>query len=88
MAPPESWIKLNFDGSAMMGSIAAGGILENNMGMLVVAYLGNYGGGSNNKVEVLSLHCGLKIVRARGVTKLVIKGVYMLIINAAKGEGK
>lgn len=58
------------------------------MGNMVFAYTGNYGGSSNDEVEALALLWGLRIVRAQGVNKLEIEGDFVLIIKAAKGEGR
>ena len=69
-----SLIKFNFDGSVMVGSIVARGVLKNSMGELVVSYTRNLGGASINEVEVLALSWGLIIARARGINRLEIKG--------------
>ena len=54
--PPSKFcIKLNFDGSVMMGNTMVGGIFCNSMGNLLVSYTSNHGGGSNNEVEALTL---------------------------------
>jgi ribonuclease HI len=87
-SPSNSWLKLNFDDSAMLGRTSVGGILYNSMGNKVVAYMGNCRGGSNNGVEAMSLLCGLRIVRAQDVNKLAIEGDLVLIIKATKGEGR
>ena len=39
--PPESWIKLNFNGLAMMGTTVAGGVFCNSMGNMVFSYMDN-----------------------------------------------
>ena len=38
---PESWFKLNFDGSTTMGSSIVGGVLRNSTRKMVMTYLGN-----------------------------------------------
>ena len=79
-------MKLNFNGSTMMGNIAVGGVFHNSMGKLVVAYTNyNYGGGSKNKAKTLALLWGMKIAKARGITRLAIKGYPLFIINDVKG---
>lgn len=51
--PPESWVKLNSNGSTLSnGSIGAGGILRNHKGEFELAYATPLGNGSNNKAEV------------------------------------
>ena len=74
------------DGLTMMGNTTVGGFLCNNMGNMVVAYFGNYGGGFNNEDENLDLLWGLRIARAQGINKMAIEGDFILITKDAKGE--
>nr|XP_010314573.1 uncharacterized protein LOC104645185 [Solanum lycopersicum] len=59
--PPEHWIKLNTDGSAVIntGKIGAGGILKNREGKMVMAYSVFLGEGSNNQAETKAAQLGL-----------------------------
>ncbi|XP_015166827.1 uncharacterized protein [Solanum tuberosum] len=52
--PPEKWVKLNTDGSALNnpGSIGAGGVLINHMGELLLAFSIPLGEGTNNQAEI------------------------------------
>ncbi|XP_004243166.1 uncharacterized protein [Solanum lycopersicum] len=59
--PPEEWIKINTDGSAINnpGKIGAGGILRDTEGRLVLAFATSLGEGSNNQAEMEAAQFGL-----------------------------
>ena len=48
-------IKLNFDGAAREGMTIAGGVLPNEKGVVLVAYSGKLGMGTNNEAEAMAL---------------------------------
>ncbi|WMV30198.1 hypothetical protein MTR67_023583 [Solanum verrucosum] len=51
LKPPENWVKLNTDGSALSnpGSMGAGGVLRNHMGKLLFSFSVPLGEGTNNQ---------------------------------------
>ena len=55
-------MKLNFDGSTIIGRTTIGGVIQDNNCKVGVVYVGNYVGGSNNEEEALALQCGMRIV--------------------------
>ncbi|KAK6780041.1 hypothetical protein RDI58_022225 [Solanum bulbocastanum] len=59
--PPDTWVKLNTDGSALNnpGNIGAGGILRNQNGDLLFAFSAPLGEGTNNQAEVEAAIFGL-----------------------------
>ena len=54
MPPTLSTIKLNFNGVAHNGLEVVGGVLWNEKGDVLLAFLGNVGQGANNVAESLS----------------------------------
>ncbi|KAK4716302.1 hypothetical protein R3W88_014640 [Solanum pinnatisectum] len=59
--PPDSWVKINTDGSALNnpGRIEAGGILRNQNGELILAFSVPLGQGTNNQAEIEAANFGL-----------------------------
>ncbi|XP_057835840.2 uncharacterized protein LOC131046184 [Cryptomeria japonica] len=82
-SPP--WLKLNFDGVARSGSTGGGGIIRDNLGNLVLAYVGNFDSISSNMVEALALFWGLKLALGINAKILIIEVDSKLIIEATKG---
>ncbi|XP_059070905.1 uncharacterized protein LOC131861213 [Cryptomeria japonica] len=83
--PSSSWLKLNFDGATRSGVAAAGGIIRDSLGNLILAYVGNLGSTSSNMVKALELFWGLKLALNINATRLIIEGDSRLIIEATKG---
>ncbi|KAK4733771.1 hypothetical protein R3W88_008032 [Solanum pinnatisectum] len=59
--PPDKWVKVNTDGSALCnpGRIGAGGIIRNPKGELILAFSTPLGEGTNNQAEVEAAILGL-----------------------------
>ncbi|KAK6777637.1 hypothetical protein RDI58_024355 [Solanum bulbocastanum] len=59
--PPDSWVKLNTDGSALkdLGNIGAGGILKDQKGDIIFAFSVPLGQGTHNQAEVEAAVFGL-----------------------------
>ncbi|KAK4733710.1 hypothetical protein R3W88_007971 [Solanum pinnatisectum] len=59
--PPDSWVKINTDGSALNnpGRIGAGGILRNQTGEFILAFSVPLGQGTNNQAEIEAANFGL-----------------------------
>ncbi|XP_059076845.1 uncharacterized protein LOC131876079 [Cryptomeria japonica] len=85
LAPPPSWFKLNFDGAARSGAVVGGGVIRDNLGNLVLAYVGNFGSALSNMTEALALFWALKLALTIDAKRLVIQGDSKMIIEATKG---
>ncbi|XP_059074956.1 uncharacterized protein LOC131874987 [Cryptomeria japonica] len=83
-APSPSWFKLNFDGTAHSGVAVGGGIIRENLGNLVLAYVGNFGSTSSNMAKALALFWGLKLALTIDAKRLIIEGDSKLIIKVTK----
>ncbi|KAL5734766.1 hypothetical protein ACOSP7_032627 [Xanthoceras sorbifolium] len=58
--PPQSWVKLNVDGSRnSLGCIAAGGVIRDNLGQWLGGFTANKGSGSVLEEEVWGMVEGL-----------------------------
>ncbi|KAK4707377.1 hypothetical protein R3W88_033066 [Solanum pinnatisectum] len=59
--PPEQWVKINTDGSALdnLGKIGAGGILRDHTGRMLLAFATPLGEGTNIQAEVEAAFFGL-----------------------------
>ncbi|KAK4707011.1 hypothetical protein R3W88_033425 [Solanum pinnatisectum] len=59
--PPEQWVKLNTDGSALSntGRIGAGGIIRDHRGEMILAFATPLGEGTNNQAEVRAAIFGM-----------------------------
>lgn len=82
-SPPPSWHKINFDGSAKgnLSPTGCGGVLRDCYGKLVSAVALPLGIQTNHFVEVVVAYHGIKLAREKGVSKLLVKGDSLNIIN-------
>ena len=73
--PPEDWVKINTDGSALNnpGKIGAGGIIRDKDGKLLMAFAVPLGEGSNNKAEVEAALFGLQWATELGHTNIIME---------------
>ena len=79
-------VRLNFDGAARRGKVTVRGVLRDEKGNVLVAYLGKLGMGTNNEAEAMALLWGLKIVVEMRIKKLSIEGDSKLTIDVVKGR--
>lgn len=85
--PFQGWCKLNVDGSAKDGLISGGGIIRDEHGNLLAAFLTFYGEGTNNYVEFLALLEGLELCREMGLINLMIECDSQIVVGGVrKGE--
>ena len=80
--------KLNFDGAVKGGQGAAGGVLRDRKGDVLLVYVGHVGNGSNNVAEATMLLWGLQLARERNILELTTEGDSKLVIDLVKGEEK
>ncbi len=86
--PTSTQLKLNFDGAAKGGIGAAGGVLRDRNGDVLLVYSENVGGGSNNLVEAMALLWGLQLIREMQIKEITMGGDSKLIIDLVKGVSK
>ncbi|XP_069154435.1 uncharacterized protein [Solanum lycopersicum] len=81
--PPEQWIKINTDGSALTnpGQIGAGGILRDREGKMVLAFATPLGEGSNNKAETAAALFGLSWALELGYRNILIELDSQLVVQ-------
>ncbi|XP_049348974.1 uncharacterized protein LOC125813528 [Solanum verrucosum] len=81
--PPEKWVKLNTDGSALNnpGSIGAGGVLRNHMGELLLAFSVPLGEGTNNQAEVEAALFGLTWCAQLNYNKVILEVDSQLLVD-------
>ncbi|XP_035551051.1 uncharacterized protein LOC118349649 [Juglans regia] len=82
--PRASWFKLNVDGACRgnLGSCGGGGVVRNDRGKLVAAFLAKFTHGTNNEVELRALIHGLLLCRDLDIRKLEIECDSMLVVQA------
>ncbi|GLJ06385.1 hypothetical protein SUGI_0037820 [Cryptomeria japonica] len=88
-APPVGWLKLNFDGSCRGNPrvFGFGVVIHNSEGKLL---LGSYGAmrvATNNEAEIQALLEGLKLCVTNKMTKIVIEGDSLVIIQGIIKRG-
>lgn len=86
--PKESWVKLNFDGTARREGSAVGGMVRDSSGRMLLAYVGNLGKALNNVVEAMALLWGLKLVIGVGWENLMIEGDLRIVVEIVKWNMK
>ncbi|WMV30206.1 hypothetical protein MTR67_023591 [Solanum verrucosum] len=81
--PPEKWVKLNTDGSALNnpGSIGAGGVLRNHRGELLFAFSVPLGEGTNNQAEVEAALFGLNWCAQLNYNKVILEVDSQLLVD-------
>ncbi|WMV45629.1 hypothetical protein MTR67_039014 [Solanum verrucosum] len=81
--PPENWVKLNTDGSALNnpGSIGAGGVLRNHMGELLLAFSIPLGEGTNDQAEVEAALFGLTWCAQLNYNKVILEVDSQLLVD-------
>ena len=86
--PPPGIFKLNFDGSVKCYSAAAGAIIRDHEGNLVAAKSYNLGVTPIMIAEVMGLRNGLLLALQQNISRILIEGDNMLVINAIKNIWK
>ena len=86
--PTITQYKLNFDGAAKGGHGAAGGVLRDRNGDVLLVYAGKVGNGSNYVAEAMALLWGLQLSKERHILELTIEGDSKLVIDLVKGEAR
>ncbi|WMV50079.1 hypothetical protein MTR67_043464 [Solanum verrucosum] len=81
--PPEKWVKLNTDGSALSnpGNIRAGGVLRNHKGELLFAFSVPLGEGTNNQAEVEATLFGLTWCDQLNYNKVILEVDSQLLVD-------
>nr|XP_019067280.1 uncharacterized protein LOC109119268 [Solanum lycopersicum] len=81
--PPDQWIKINTDGSALTnpGKIGAGGILRDKEGKLVMAFSTPLGEGSNNIAEIKAVFIGLTWALELGFRNIMLEIDSQLVVD-------
>ncbi|WMV13663.1 hypothetical protein MTR67_007048 [Solanum verrucosum] len=81
--PPEKWVKLNTDGSALNnpGNIGAGGVLRNHKGELLFAFSVPLGEGTNNQAEVEAALFGLTWCAQLNYNKVILEVDSQLLVD-------
>ncbi|GKU87915.1 hypothetical protein SLEP1_g2242 [Rubroshorea leprosula] len=75
--PPEGYIKLNSDGSALTnpGQTGAGGVFRDHLGNWLLGFMRNVGYSTALAAELWAIRDGLKLAVDRGFTKIIDVGV-------------
>ncbi|GLJ44534.1 hypothetical protein SUGI_0935120 [Cryptomeria japonica] len=83
MAPPKDWVKLNFDGACKGNprDFGFGVVIRNNASKIVHGVYGGLSKATNNEAEIRALEAGLNLCVQNGISKVLIKGDYQVIIN-------
>ncbi|KAK4729613.1 hypothetical protein R3W88_022601 [Solanum pinnatisectum] len=73
--PPEQWVKLNTDGSALSnpGRIGAGGIIRDHRGEMILAFATPLGEGTNNQAEVRAAIFGMTWLLQIGYRNVILE---------------
>ncbi|XP_015084239.1 uncharacterized protein LOC107027648 [Solanum pennellii] len=81
--PPDQWIKINTDGSALTneGKIGAGGIIRDKEGKMVMAFSTPLGEGSNNKAEIEAALFGLTWAFELGFKNILLELDSQLVVH-------
>ncbi|GLJ54199.1 hypothetical protein SUGI_1161990 [Cryptomeria japonica] len=88
-APPVGWLKLNFDG-ACRGNLKVfgfGAVIRKSEGKLLLGSYGAMGVTTNNEAEIQALLEGLKLCVTNKMTKIVIEGDSLVIIQGIIKRG-
>lgn len=81
--PPEEWVRINTDGSALNnpGKIGAGGILRDKESKLVLAFATPLGEGTSSKAEMEAALFGLSWALELGYRKIIIELDSQLVVQ-------
>jgi len=81
--PPDQWVKLNTDGSALTnpGRIGAGGILRDQTGAMLLAFATPLGEGTNNQAEIGAAIFGMSWVLQMGYKSVVLEVDSQLLVD-------
>ncbi|KAK4706257.1 hypothetical protein R3W88_034186 [Solanum pinnatisectum] len=73
--PPDLWVKLNTDGSALSnpGKIGAGGMLRDHKGRMMLAFANPLGEGTNNQAEIEAAIFGLSWSLEIGCKNIILE---------------
>ncbi|GLJ52216.1 hypothetical protein SUGI_1110640 [Cryptomeria japonica] len=88
-ASPMGWLKLNLDGACHgnPGVSGFGVVICNNEGKLLLGSYGALGVATNNEAEIWALLEGLKLCVTNKMTKIVIEGESLVIIQGIIKRG-
>ncbi|XP_021744635.1 uncharacterized protein LOC110710617 [Chenopodium quinoa] len=84
-APPTNFYKLNFDGSILNKSAAAGILIRDSSGAVLGARAFNLGTTKVFIIEAIALHKGILLALERGIKNIIIEGDNLLVINSVNG---
>ncbi|KAK4733775.1 hypothetical protein R3W88_008036 [Solanum pinnatisectum] len=86
--PPDEWVKINTDGSALNnpGIIGAGGIIRNKNGELILAFATPLGEGTNNQAEVEAAILGLSWCVNLRYDKVILEVDSQLLVDWFKNS--
>ncbi|XP_015159877.1 uncharacterized protein [Solanum tuberosum] len=81
--PPEQWVKLNTDGSALSnpGRIGAGGVIRDHSGEMILAFATPLGNGTNNQAEIGAAIFGMTWVLQLGYRSVILEVDSQLLID-------
>ncbi|XP_069145909.1 uncharacterized protein [Solanum lycopersicum] len=81
--PPDQWIKINTDGSALTneGKIGAGGIIRDKEGKMIMAFSTPLGEGSNNQAEIEAALFGLTWAFELGFKNILLDLDSLLVVQ-------
>ncbi|XP_049381372.1 uncharacterized protein LOC125845930 [Solanum stenotomum] len=81
--PPEQWVKLNTDGSALSnpGRTGAGGIIREHNGEMILAFATPLGNGTNNQAEIGAAIFGMTWVLQLGYKSVVLEVDSQLLVD-------
>lgn len=87
LLPPLGYYKINVYGVARhsQGLATTGGVLRSHFGDIVVAYIGNLNGCTNNQAEGMALARGLQIAPLLACVSLSLKVIPNLLSILSKG---
>lgn len=87
-APPNGWIKINFDGAAKgnAGPSGCGSVLRDNYGNFIAAIALPLGSQNNHMAEVAGALYGIQLASDLNFKKIWVEGDSLNIINSLKGK--
>ncbi|KAK4718167.1 hypothetical protein R3W88_016505 [Solanum pinnatisectum] len=84
--PPIKWVKLNTDGSAILGSKGAEGVLRSNTRNMIFAFSASLGEGTNTQAEVEAAVFGLTWCVHLNYTNVILEVDSQLIVDYIKNN--
>ncbi|XP_049378041.1 uncharacterized protein LOC125842768 [Solanum stenotomum] len=86
--PPDGWVKINTDGSALgnPGKIGAGGIIRDQSGKMLLAFATPLGEGSNNQAEVAATLFGMTWSLQLGYRNVILEVDSQLLVDCIENK--